>query len=303
MEHYHSHLSHHHAHGSSNVREMKTAFWLNLSFTIIEFVGGIFTNSFAIITDAFHDLGDSIALAIGIWLEKYSKKEPTLRYTFGYKRFSLLSACILNTILIVGSGIMIFKSIENIINPEEVTSLGMAGLAFLGIMVNGLAFWRMNRANHKDSANKKAMTLHFLEDVLGWVAVLLGGILIYFTQWYWIDGVLSLGIALFILYNAIPSLISVFKIFLQVAPQKIDVPNLITEIKLVDKVQNLHQFYIWTEDGESHIATMHILISEKDIAHSDTIREELTKLLDAKHIHNVTIQIESVLCADHHIYG
>ncbi len=297
MEHHHHH-HHHHTHGATDLKEMKTAFWLNLSFTIVEFIGGLFTNSFAIVADAFHDLGDSIALGIGIWLEKYAKKKPSVTFTFGYKRFSLLSACVLSTILIVGSVAMIVKSVENFFNPHEVLSSGMIFLAVLGVFINGLAFWRLSKQENKHKANSRAMLLHFLEDVLGWIAVLIGAVVIYFTGWYWIDAVLSFGIALFILYNAIPNLFSVFKIFLQMAPAKIDVQLLLEKLRSVEKVQEIHRLYVWTEDGDSHIATLHALVSEENLSKSDAIREEIKKILNENHIHNTTIQIESIKCCE-----
>lgn len=297
MEHHHHH-HHSHDHCNGDIKDMKVAFWLNLGFTIIEFIGGFLTNSFAIITDAFHDLGDSVALGLGIWLENYSKKEPSVQYTYGYKRFSLLSACILSIILVTGSAIMIVKSIENLFHPQEVESSGMIGLAVLGILVNGLAFWRMFRGNRGSKANSKAMMLHFLEDVLGWVAVLIGGVVIYFTHWFWIDAVLSIGIAVFIIYNAFPNLVSVFRIFLQRTPQKINIQLLEKELKNIQEILGIHKFHLWTEDGESHVATLHVLISEVNLIHSDKIRKEIIEILRKKHIHNVTVQIESIFCED-----
>lgn len=287
---------HHHHEHHSPFKSMKTAFWLNFTFTIIEFVGGIFTNSFAIIIDAFHDLGDSIALGVGIFLEKLSKKKPTEQYTYGYKRFSLLSASILSLILIGGSVVMMIKSVEKFFTPHEVTSLGMIGLSFLGITVNGLAFWKMSQSKSEHHHNSRAMMLHFLEDVLGWVAVLVGGIIIYFTNWFWIDALLSFSIALFILYNAVPNLISVCKIFLQKAPKEISIEMLLADFKAIEGVQNIHNLRLWTQDGTCHVLTLHVLISAEMHDKTDTIRQKITEIAKQKNITEITIQTEIELC-------
>lgn len=291
------HHHHHHSHGDNNLREMHIAFWLNFAFTIIEFVGGLLTNSFAIITDAFHDLGDSIALGLGIWLEKVAKRKPSDTFTYGYRRFSLLSAVILSGILIVGSVLMIIKAVENLFRPHEVASLGMMGLAVLGILVNGLAFWRMaKQAKSEGKANSRAMSLHFLEDVLGWVAVLVGGIVIHFTGWAWIDSLLSLGIAIFILRNAVPNLVSVFRVLLQQTPNNLDVRQLKQDILHVKQVQKITQMHLWSEDGIHHIATLHLQVASEHLCDADNIRHEVTHILQDADIHNITIQIESILC-------
>lgn len=274
---------------NTDIKDMKIAFWLNLSFSIIEFIWGVLTNSFAIIADAFHDLGDSVALGVGIFLEKFSKKSPSERYTFGYKRFSLLSAFILSAILISGSIAMIVKSIENFSSPETVSSWGMVGLAFLGVFVNGVVFWRMSRKSNQNSANTRAMTLHFLEDVLGWIAVLVGGVIMYFTDWYWIDAVLTMLIAVLILSHSVPTLISVFKIFLQIAPSDINVWKLRAEL---ESIANISKIYVWTEDGESHIGVVHAMISEKNLQNMDEIRKKMEKIFAKNNIFNTTIQLE-----------
>ena len=285
---------HHHMHFHSDSKGMKTAFGLNIFFTIIEFVGGILTGSFAIITDAFHDLGDSIALGLAILFEKYSNKKPTNQYTFGYRRFSLLSAYVLNLILIIGSLTMIYKSIEKLFTPYEVTSWGMILLAIFGLIINGVAFWRMHQSGGKDQYNSRAMMLHFLEDVLGWVAVLVGGIIIHFTQWFWIDTLLSLVIATFILYNAIPNWLNVTKIFLQKAPEQINLEELKTQLQTPDSVKNIHKLQLWTQDGHSHVATMHALIAEDKLSQTDSIREQLQEILRSFHINQATIQVEAI---------
>ncbi|GIZ14007.1 cation diffusion facilitator family transporter [Capnocytophaga catalasegens] len=288
------HHTHHHTHIHSNLKEMKTAFGLNLFFTIIEFVGGILTGSFAIITDAFHDLGDSIALGLAIWLEKYANRKPSEQYTYGYRRFSLLSAYILSTILIIGSVIMIYNAVEKLFTPYQVTTWGMILLALFGLLINGIAFWRMHQSGAKNQYNSRAMMLHFLEDVLGWVAVLVGGVVIYFTQWFWIDAILSLGIATFILYNAIPNWLNVTKIFLQKAPEQVNLKELTKQLQATQCVVNIHKLQLWTQDGHSHVATMHALVSQDRLSQTDSIRKQLQEVLHNFHINQAIIQVEAI---------
>lgn len=203
-----------------------------------------------------------------------------------------MSAFILSAILISGSIAMIVKSIQNFSNPSEVTSWGMVVLAFLGVFVNGLVFWRMSRKSNQNSANTRAMTLHFLEDVLGWIAVLIGGVIIYFTDWHWIDAVLTILIAVLILSHSVPTLISVFKIFLQIAPTDVNVSDIRTSIENIASITEIRKLYVWTEDGESHIAVLHVAISENNLENINKIREQIEKIFAENNIFNTTIQLE-----------
>lgn len=196
MHHHHHGHHHHHHHSTGNI---KVAFFLNLGFAIIEIIGGLFTNSLAILSDALHDLGDSLSLGLAWYFQKYSEKERDQKYTYGYQRFSLLGAYINTIILIIGSIFIIQKSVTRILHPEEVEALGMILLAILGILVNAAAVLKLQKGT---SLNEKVVTLHLMEDILGWVVVLLGSILMYFIYLPIIDPILSLGISIYILYNA-----------------------------------------------------------------------------------------------------
>src|SRR5690606_37745461 len=207
---------------------LSLAFFLNLFFAIIELIGGILTNSTAIIADAFHDFMDAVAIGMAVYMDRFSRKPKSSSYSYGYRRFSLLSAIIMSVILLVGAVFMVVQAIQSFNTVKEVNSVGMFGLAVLGITINGFAFLKIKKGgkathHHAHShhlhgtadANTTAVMLHLLEDVLGWIAVLIGAIIIYFTDWYWIDGLLTIGIALFIGFNAIKNLWNTFKILLQ----------------------------------------------------------------------------------------
>ncbi|MEH6657061.1 cation diffusion facilitator family transporter [Leeuwenhoekiella marinoflava] len=217
MKHNHGHQHEHNHQHSHRKNGLSLAFWLNLIFAVIEVVGGILTNSTAIIADAFHDFIDAIAIGIAVLFEKISGKKRSSNYSYGYKRFSLLSALGLSLFLLIGAVFMIKSGIESFIQPKEVNSIGMLWLAVLGVSINGFAFLRIKSGNgehrhhhsqgHSHNHNNKAIMLHLLEDVLGWVAVLIGAAVIYFTGWNWVDGLLTIGIAAFISYNATKNLI------------------------------------------------------------------------------------------------
>lgn len=290
-----------HSHKSTN--GLSLAFFLNLTFAIIEFIGGYFTQSTAIITDAFHDLMDAIAIGVAVWMDKFSKKEASKSYTFGYRRFSLLSGIILSTILLIGGIAMIQTAIISFENPKEVNSLGMFLLAILGVAVNGFAFLKINKENNEENhyhthnhptkkdANSKAIMLHLLEDVLGWVAVLVGAAIMYFTQWYWIDSVLTISIALFITYNAITNLVQTFKILLQKVPDDIFTDTITSEIKAIKGIDVIKDIKIWSIDGISHVANIKIKISSNE--NFITIQNNIRELLIEKfNITESTIEIQ-----------
>lgn len=199
------------------------AFLLNLSFSAFELMGGIATKSVSIISDAIHDFGDAISIGLSYILEKISKKKPDNKYTYGYLRYSILGAIITNTILVVGSIFVIINAIKRIINPVEINYDGMITFAIIGFVINLIATYMTREGN---SLNQKAVNLHMLEDVLGWLVVLIGAFIIKFTKLYIIDSILSIGVALFILYNAIKSYKTVIDLFLEKIPNNINVEEI-----------------------------------------------------------------------------
>ena len=289
------HQQHHHSDKSG----ISLAFWLNLMFSIIEIIGGFLTNSTAIIADAFHDFTDAVAIGIAVLLEKLSGKKRTSKFSYGYKRFSLLSALGMSLFLLAGAIVMCIGAYQSLIQPEPVNSTGMLWLAALGIGINGLAFLRIKNGhhhhhhNHSHNHNNKAIMLHLLEDVLGWVAVLIGAAIIYFTGWYWIDGVLALAIAVFIGYNATRNLIGTMKILLQSVPETVNIEKLSSELHHIDGVQNIHDFHVWSIDGSYNIGSLHAVINIIDGRRVDDILSSVLQVMEKYKIQHPTIQIET----------
>jgi len=299
-------MGHHHHHHTS--KGLTLAFWLNLLFSIVEVIGGIATNSTAIIADAFHDFMDAMAIGAAVLLEKISGRKRTLKFTYGYKRFSLLSAIGMSLFLLVGAVLMIVAAVQSFINPEPVNSAGMWWLAILGVIINGFAFLRIKKSNGKDqhahhnghshvqeNPNSKAIMLHLLEDVLGWIAVLIGATVIYFTGWYWIDGILALGIAVFISYNAIRNLIATSRVLLQAVPENVDLTQLVAELNTIEGVENIHDLHVWSLDGNYHVASLHVVMSKQAIHPGKNIYTAVMGLMNKYHIQHPTIQIETDL--------
>jgi cobalt-zinc-cadmium efflux system protein len=287
MAHNHSHDHAHHHHGSSNI---KVAFFLNLGFTILEFIGGFWINSVAVMSDALHDLGDSLSLGLAWYFEKLSKKGSDRSFTYGYKRFSLLGAVINSVILLVGSFIILSESIPRIWNPEPVNAVGMIGFAILGIVVNGAAVLRLKGDN---SINERVVRLHLMEDVLGWVAVLVGGIFLYFFDWPAIDPLLSIGITLYVLYNVVKNLRQSMKILLQGTPTNINLDEVQKRLLALPEIQSIHDLHSWTLDGSYNVLTLHAVISENLLLEqTETIKTRIRELMADLAVQHVTVELE-----------
>lgn len=248
-----------HKHHYSDVKNIKVAFFLNLSFTIIEIIGGILTNSVAILSDAVHDLGDSVTLGLSWYFQKLSKKPRTKVYTYGYKRFSLLGALINSIILLIGSVVILFHAIPRLFNPQQPDTKGMLVLAIIGVIVNGLAVLRLRKGS---SINEKVVSLHLMEDVLGWLAVLIGALIMNFVDAPIIDPILSLAISLYIFFNVFRNMREGLRIILQGSPSKLDIDEVENILLTMINVDSVHDLHAWTIDGEFNILTIHVVLKE-----------------------------------------
>lgn len=248
--------NHEHHHSSKN---LKVAFFLNVGFTILEIIGGMYINSIAIIADAVHDMGDSLSLGTAWYLQEKSNKAPNQKFSYGYRRLSLFGALINCVVLIIGGIYAIYKSVGRLIHPELPDAQGMMWFAFLGIAVNGYAAWKLSTGK---SMNEKVVSWHLLEDVLGWVAILIVSIILQFKEVYYLDPALSLAITLYILWNAFKKLKETLFIFLQGQPREISKEKIIREIMAVPHVRSVHDTHIWSLDGEHHVFSTHVKFNE-----------------------------------------
>lgn len=269
------------------------AFILNLFFSVFEFVGGALTGSVAIISDAVHDLGDAISILVSFLLEKKSKKEADVKYTYGYSRYSLLGCVITCIILLLGSVIVIYNAILRIITPEPINYNGMIIFAVVGVIVNFVAVFFTSGGG---SLNQKAVNLHMLEDVLGWVVVLIGAIVMRFTHFCYLDSMMSICLALFIIINALKNLLEVVNVFLEKAPDDIDIRKLCDALNEIEGVTDIHHFHLRSFDGSKNCATMHVVTNSDPYIIKGKVRD----FLKANGVEHSTIEIEATDedCAD-----
>ncbi len=253
-------------------KKILIAFVLNLVFSVFEFVGGAITNSVAIMSDAVHDLGDAASVGIAWFLERKSKKQPDGVYTYGYARYSVLGSFITVMILLLGSVLVIYNAICRIISPVEINYDGMLVCAIVGVAVNLCAAWFTREG---DSLNQKAVNLHMLEDVLGWFVVLVGAVVMRFTDIALLDAVLSIAVAVFILIGALRHLKEVLGLFLEKIPSGVELEHLKAHLCQIEGVEDIHHIHVWSMDGHSHYATMHVVTSADSHHIKDMLRQEL----------------------------
>ena len=267
-------------------RNILIAFILNLSFSVFEFLGGIFTGSVAIVSDAIHDAGDALSIGISYVLERKSKKKPDETYTYGYARYSVIGGCITTLILLVGSGWMICNAIGRLIQPTQINYTGMILFAIVGVCINFCAAYFTREGG---SVNQKAVNLHMLEDVLGWVVVLVGAVVMRFTNFVRIDPIMSIGVSVFILIHALRNLKEVLDLLLEKVPAGVDVAQIKAHIERIDGILDVHHIHLWSLDGDNHMATVHIVTDGDPHEIKAAVREELRE----HGVGHVTIEIET----------
>ncbi len=282
-------MPHNHDHHHSG-KNLKLAFFLNLIFTIFEIIGGLYVNSVAILSDAIHDLGDSLSLGTSWYLQKKSEKHGDNRFSFGYKRFSLLGALINSLVLIGGSVFVVIEAVQRILAPEPSDAKGMVIFAIVGVAVNGFAAYRLSGGK---SMNEKVVSLHLLEDVLGWVAVLVVAIILLFTDLYILDPILSLLITIYILWGVFNRLKETLFIFLQGVPKDINLEELKNRLLTVDNISSLHHTHVWSQEGDSHVFTTHVKLKNiHNFQQLLDVKKEVKEKLKEYQFDHYTIETE-----------
>ena len=253
-------------------RNILIAFLLNLVFSVFELVGGIVTGSVAIMSDSVHDLGDAVSIGASYFFEKKSRRAPDEKYTYGYSRYSIIGGVITTVILLIGSVAVIVNAISRILSPVEINYDGMIIFAVIGASVNLLAALFTREG---DSINQRAVNLHMLEDMLGWIVVLIGAIVMRFTDFALLDPLMSVGVALFILVNALKNLKEIVDLFLEKTPCEVNIAELKEHIYGIEGVLDVHHLHVWSMDGHSNYATMHVVTNRDAREVKAAVREEL----------------------------
>ncbi len=273
-----------------SVSNIRLAFFLNFGFVIIEIIGGFWTNSITIISDALHDLGDSFSLGLSWVLERYSRKKRDGRYSYGYGRYSLLAALINGLILIAGSVYILSEAVPRLFNPEHINARGMILLAAGGVIINGIAALKVSRGK---SLNEKIISLHLFEDVVGWLVVLIMSIVMIFKYIPLLDPIFSIMFIVYILYKVIINLKKTFSVFLQAVPEGISIAGIEEKLLNIEKVVSLHHLHVWSMDSMNHILTAHIVV-EDDTTGSEimNIKRKVKEIAGSMDIQHSTVEIE-----------
>tara|TARA_R110002167_G_scaffold19055_8_gene70804 strand:+ start:1442 stop:2380 length:939 start_codon:yes stop_codon:yes gene_type:complete len=297
--HDHNHaLSHSHINKDMSSNRIGWAFLLNVCFTIIEFIGGWLTNSTAIMADAVHDLGDSLSIGLAWLLSKFSKKHADETFSYGYHRFSLLGALINGAVLIAGSIWVLTASFPRLLAPEMPDAQGMLGLAILGVIVNGYAAYKLSAG---ETLNERILNWHLIEDVLGWVAVLLLAIVLMFVDLPILDPILSIAFTLFILFNVLKNIRVAIKLFLQATPNKALQESISSALSTLDYIEEIHHFHLWSLDGERHVLTAHLVLTRTlDQQELSAMKSEISTRLYPYHLEHTTLEFEfdGEICRD-----
>ena len=283
-------MSHDHGHSHAAAGNLKVAFALNFAFVLLEVAGGLWTNSIAVLSDAVHDAGDCLSLALAWYLQRLSARAATARFTYGYRRFSALGALLTGVVLGGGLLFVVGSAVGRLRDPQPVYAPGVVALAVVGILFNGAAAWKLRGGR---SLNEAVASWHLLEDTLGWAAVLVGSLIM--TVWHLpvVDPILSLLIAAFVLWNVVRNLKKVALVFLQAAPRDFDPGAFDRAVAAFPGVVGTHHTHTWTVDGEHHVFSTHLVLT------ADSTREQVVaakrrvhELLRPQHFVHVTIEVE-----------
>ncbi len=288
--HGHDH-NHHHGHSHEidhSSRNIGFAFWVNLSFAVIELVGGLWTQSFAILSDALHDFGDALSLGAGYFMQRKSTTGPSENYSYGLRRLSLFSAFFSGLVICSGAVFIIFESISKINEPREPNGLGMMGLSIFGILVNGLA---AHKLHHGHTMNEKMLKWHMIEDLLGWIAVFIGSIFIWAFHWNWLDPLMGAAIGLFVMYNVIRGLGNTVSLFMQGNPDPVALREFREKVEKISDVREVHDVHFWSLDGRRHILSLHAVLN--DLKNQEEIKSKIRDYSHALGDCHVTIELES----------
>lgn len=268
---------------------IKIAFLLNLAFSIVEAIGGILTNSISIISDSLHNLGDSITIGINYIFEKKSKKLPNKEYSYGYLRYTMLGSLIASFILLVGSVIIIYNVVPRLIKPLSVNYDAMIIFGIFGLLINLYATIKIMRSKDKD----KKINTHMIEDTVIWLFILTGSICIKVFDLVIIDPILSLLIAVYILYQVYKYMKNIYNIFMEKVPKNVKIDEIKKDIESNENIDNVHHIHIWSMDGVNNYMTAHIhlnkVLSEEEIV--KTKNDVKNKLKEDK-INHITLEVE-----------
>lgn len=292
MSHSHQHHEHH-----LNGRNLFISILLNIAITVAQVIGGLLSGSLALLSDALHNFSDVLSLIVSFIANRLVYKKASHKYTFGYKRSEILAAFINAASLMVIAVLLIIEAIKRFHQPEEVGSELVIWLSVIAILGNGFSVLLL-RSNANDNMNLKSAYLHLLTDMMASVAVLIGGLLMKFYQVYWVDSVLTLAIAIYLIVMGYNLLISSVKVLMLFTPKNIHIPDIVADIQKIDIIKNIHHLHIWQLNEQEVHLEAHLDFKE-DIKLSDfeRILSKIEEMVHTKYqINHVNIQPEFGKC-------
>ena len=276
-----------HSHHKKAGENLAFVFFMNLAFNIIVIAGGLATNSMAILADCIHDFADTISIALAWALERVSQKDSTHNYSYGYQRFSILGAVIISVFVIIMAFVILSEAIPRLFAPEGVDAEGMLIIAIIGIIFKSISVYRLHKG---ETFNEKAILFHQLGDVFEWVAILiLSVVLIFWDGAPYLDPFVSIGIAIWLIFNLGRNLYKSLEVLLQKTPDNFDVDEFKHQILAIDGVNSLDDVHIWSLDGIDSVMTVKVDVDfKKDI---ENIKKEIYDVSIKYHVVDITIEI------------
>lgn len=292
-----SHENHHHNHGSvTELKNVKTAFYvgiaLNFLFVLVEVIAGLIIHSLSLLSDAGHNLLDVVSLALSLLAYRLVKVEASENYTYGYRKTTILVALFNGVVLLVSIGAIGYEAIKHLFSPSPLPGFSIAWVAAAGIIINGVTAFMFMKNKEKDM-NIKAAYLHLLSDALVSVALVIGGIIIYYTKWYWIDAALSLIVAFVIIKSTWKLLKSSLRLSLDGVPENVDINKIQETIAAINGVENIHHVHVWAISTTTNALTAHVLVNDNiSMKEADKLKAVIKHELEHLNIHHATLEFE-----------
>ncbi len=295
MGHHHSHAHHHHDHGPQKLDHLNTAFIvgivLNSAFVVVEAAVGLIYGSLSLLTDAGHNLSDVASLALALLAFKLSKMKASDTYTYGFRRSTIVVSLLNAVILVAAVGIIAYEAILRIGHPQPIPGVTVAWVAFAGILVNGVTAWLFMKDKEKD-LNVKGAYMHMAVDALVSLGVVVSGLIIYFTHWYWIDSVVSLIIVVVIMLGTWRLLMDSIRLEFDGVPDGIKINEIRSELLKAKGVLDVHHLHVWALSTTENALTAHLVIPPEQFAEFDQIKNDLRHRLLHLDIHHSTFEPE-----------
>ncbi len=294
MSHDHSH--HHHHHGPE-MKELNNAFiigiCLNMLFVIIEVGVGLNIHSLSLLSDAGHNLADVGSLALSLLAFRLMKNKANEKYTYGYKKTTILTALFNAMVLLVSIGAIAYEALHRLLNPEPLPGRTIAMVAGIGILINAFTAYLFMKDKEKD-LNIKSAYLHLMSDALVSAALVVGGIIIAYTQWYWLDALLGMTVAIVILFSTWNLLQSSLRLSLDGVPREIDLNEVKQKTRSIPGVKAIHHMHVWAMSTTENAMTVHIQLLDNTSKQEEfSIKHELRHEMEHLNIRHVTIETES----------